>query len=39
MSLIDSAHRTINGWEEIKLKGGSLGNQQAVEGTVSLTLS
>lgn len=39
MSLVDSVDRTINGCEEIKLKGGSLGKQQAVERTVSQTLS
>jgi len=36
--LADNTNLKINGFEEIKQKEGSLGNQQAVERTVSQTL-
>lgn len=39
MSLADNIKLKINGFEEIKQKEGSLGNQQAVERTVSQTVS
>lgn len=39
MSLANNTNLGINGFEEIKQKEGSLGNQQAVKRTVSQTLS
>lgn len=39
MSLADNTDLKVNGFEKIKQKEGSLENQQAVERTVSQTLS